>query len=457
MSTSAKSRAQPFELDNLVPALVRALFRTIWWLLRHPASLGGLLGAGALYEFHGWPAVVAGAVVVVLASVLLKLLAPAVFGRWILVPWTRARARRRYRRRWPAVVRMCGLTVGFDGVPVLPKLQRVGIGTATHNLVIRLVVGQHPGVWQSACPQLAAAFGARLARVYVVRPGFIRLELLGDDGLGAVVPAMPVPQVVDLESVAIGRREDGQLWRLPLLGWHVFLGGVTNSGKSSVIWSLLSGLAPAVRDGLVSVWAVDPKGGMEFGFGAPMFARFGRGSTEAIVGVLEDAVRVMDERCARLAGVARKHVPTLEEPLVLVLIDEVSTLTAYEPDVKLRNRAIAAISALLARGRAAAVVVVAAAQDPRKEVIGFRSLFPVRVALRLDTATQVDMVLGEGMHGLGATAEDIPAETPGVGFVVVEGQREPVRVRAGYIDDESVHRLVATYPAPAVTAEGEAA
>lgn len=103
------------------------------------------------------------------------------------------------------------------------------------------------------------------------------------------------------------------------------------------------------------------------------------------------------------------------------------------------------------------MVVVAAAQDPRKEVIGFRSLFPVRVALRLDTAAQVEMVLGEGMHALGASAEDIPAETPGVGFVVVEGQREPVRVRAGYITDDAIHDLVATYPAPVVNVSGEAA
>lgn len=235
---------------------------------------------------------------------------------------------------------------------MLPRLQRTEISRTTHRLTVRVVVGQHAGVWQSACPQLATAFGARLARVYVVQPGIIRLDLIQDDGLTAVVPAIPIPQIAELGSVAIGRREDGQLWRLPLLGWHVFLGGVTNSGKSSVIWSLLSGIAPAVRDGLVSVWAVDPKGGMEFGFGAPMFARFGRDSTDAMVQLLEDAVRVMDERCRRLAGVVRKHTPTVDEPLVLVLIDEVSTLTAYESDVKLRNRATAAISALLARGRA---------------------------------------------------------------------------------------------------------
>ena len=108
----------------------------------------------------------------------------------------------------------------------------------------------------------------------------------------------------------------------------------------------------------------------------------------------------------------------------------------------------AAISALLARGRAAAVVVLAAAQDPRKEVVSFRSLFPTKIALRLDTPSQVDMVLGDGMHQMGALADRIPAGRPGVGYVTVEGIREPVRVRAAYVTDEQIHAQTLDYPAP---------
>ena len=138
----------------------------------------------------------------------------------------------------------------------------------------------------------------------------------------------------------------------------------------------------------------------------------------------------------------------MDEPLVLVIVDELSTLTAYEPDTKLRNRATAAISALLARGRAAAVVVLAAAQDPRKEVVSFRSLFPTKIALRLDTPSQVDMVLGDGMHSMGALADRIPAGRPGVGYVTVEGIREPVRVRAAYVTDERNPRPDHRLPRP---------
>jgi DNA segregation ATPase FtsK/SpoIIIE, S-DNA-T family len=35
-------------------------------------------------------------------------------------------------------------------------------------------------------------------------------------------------------------------------------------------------------------------------------------------------------------------------------------------------------------------------QDPRKDVISLRHLFPTRIALRLDESDQVHLVLGDG-------------------------------------------------------------
>ena len=61
--------------------------------------------------------------------------------------------------------------------------------------------------------------------------------------------------------------------------------------------------------------------------------------------------------------------------------------------------------------------MVAALQDPRKEVIPIRNLFPDRIAMRLDEPEQVDMVLGDGACDRGATANPIsndPATGVGV-------------------------------------------
>lgn len=127
--------------------------------------------------------------------------------------------------------------------------------------------------------------------------------------------------------------------------------------------------------------------------------------------LLEDAVDLMDDRCTRLAGRFRLQQPSTTEPLLVVLVDELASLTAHEQDRKLRDRATAALSKLLTKGRAAGVAVVPAAQDPRKQIVSFRSLFPTKVALRLDSGVQVDMVLGEGMHGMGARCDRISTST----------------------------------------------
>ena len=269
-----------------------------------------------------------------------------------------------------------------------------------------------------------------------------------DDPLATTVAALPVPDPADLFAVPVGRREDGSPWLLRLLGTHVLVVGVTGAGKGSVVWSLLRGIASAIRGGVVAVWAIDPKGGMELGFGRGMFARFATDPAD-IVALLEQAVAEMRDRAARLAGKVRLHTPTNREPLVLVLVDEIASLTAYLADRDLKRRAEAALSLLLSQGRAVGVSVVGAVQDPRKEVLNLRNLFPTRVALRLDESTQVDMVLGDGAYERGAACDLIPEATPGVGYVRLDGQREPVRVRAAYVTDTDIQSMAGTYRAGA--------
>jgi S-DNA-T family DNA segregation ATPase FtsK/SpoIIIE len=70
---------------------------------------------------------------------------------------------------------------------------------------------------------------------------------------------------VDLARVPIGRTEIGRVWVLRLLDRHVLVAGVSDAGKSSVMWAVLRALAPWIRCGLVQVFGIDPKGGMELG------------------------------------------------------------------------------------------------------------------------------------------------------------------------------------------------
>ena len=250
-----------------------------------------------------------------------------------------------------------------------------------------------------------------------------------------------------MAALPVGVREDGTPWLLRLVGTHLLVAGVTGAGKGSVVWSILRALAPAIRSGWVQVWAVDGKAGMELAPGKPLFTNLAT-TVEDGVDLLEQAVVVMTDRAARLAGQARTHTPSVEEPLLVVLVDEVALLTAYLPDRKLRDRAERALATLATQGRAPGVVLVAALQDPRKEVLGLRNLFPTKVGMRLDEKTQVDMVLGDGARDAGAACHKIPETLPGVAYVKLDGLREPVRVRASYLTDADITQLAATYRAP---------
>jgi S-DNA-T family DNA segregation ATPase FtsK/SpoIIIE len=143
----------------------------------------------------------------------------------------------------------------------------------------------------------------------------------------------------------------------------------------------------------------------------------------------------------------RKHTRTPVEPQIVVIVDELAFLTAYMPDRDLRKRITNALAVLLSKGRAVGFTVVAALQDPRKEVAPIRDLFPVRVALRLTEAEQSRIVLGPGAHDRGAHCERIPVTSPGVGYVLMDGLPAPVRVRASWVSDDDIAVMATQYPA----------
>src|SRR5581483_7240093 len=118
-------------------------------------------------------------------------------------------------------------------------------------------------------------------------------------------------------TIPVGFDEIGQPWSLRLLGRHILIAGATGSGKGGVVWSLLTSIAPSIHEGRVQVWVVDPKGGMEFGAGWGLYARFAYDAGESTLGLLRDAAALMNKRANRLRGVARQHTPTVEEPLVV--------------------------------------------------------------------------------------------------------------------------------------------
>jgi S-DNA-T family DNA segregation ATPase FtsK/SpoIIIE len=370
---------------------------------------------------------------------------PDGFTRWISTPARSAHRASVYRRKWPAVMTIADLAPFYRGRIILPVLVKVTSTRYVDRVAVRLVSGQSAADFAARADNLAHGFRAILCRVRTARSGAVVLEFVRRDALAAIIPAQTIPDRVDLKALPVGRREDGLPWLVKLHGTHLLIAGATGAGKASLLWALIRAMLPAMRQGLVRVLAADPKL-MELAYGRVIFDTYGAYAADpaSIVAMLEAAVADMLARAAMFAGHQRDHTPTIEYPFTVVLVDEVAFLTAYQPDRKLRERVMNALATLTTQGRAVGYSVVAALQDPRKDVLTIRNLFPDRIAMRLDEPEQVDMVLGDGARDRGAACELIstdPATGAGVAFVRLEADPDPVRVRAGWVSDADIRAM----------------
>lgn len=439
--------------------LVSALLRLPVALLRRPALLGVLAVAG--YAAHVWTTVAAWPVLVAAGTALAGLVGwrcwrPDSFARRIV--WRVRGCWRRftvYRSAWYPAMATTKLTTKIGDATFVPELVSVR-STGTVDLVtIALLPGQVLSDFAEVGDRLAGTFGATDCRVrsHQRNRRLLVLWFLVNDPLTEILrPVPPGAGDPDLKALTVALREDGLWYRLRLLGTHLLIAGATGAGKSSLLWAILGALGPGIRSGLVQVWALDPKGGMELAAGRKLFARFCYGGDDTaatwaveFANMLEQAVATMRARQSRLRGFSRLHKPTTDEPFLLIIVDELASLTGYVGDRDTKRRIHDALSVLLTQGRAAGVTVVGAVSDPRKEVLPLRDLFPTRIALRVTEPDQVRFALGDGARLRGARCDEIPESLPGVGFVTVDGIAEPVRARFAHLTDSDIRVLADVY------------
>jgi S-DNA-T family DNA segregation ATPase FtsK/SpoIIIE len=425
--------------------LVKLIVRLLRLVFRHPVAASVLAVLAFLWLNLGWPGVAAIAGCAVLMLVIWRCYWPSAFARWAATPARSAWRAWCYRRRWHAVMSIADLAPWYRGRIVVPVLARVTATRYVDRVHVRLVSGQSPADFADRADNLAHGFHAILCRVRSARSGAVVLEFVRRDALAAIIPAQPIPDHPNLTALPVGRREDGLPWLIRLHGTHLLIAGATGAGKASLLWGLIRAMLPLMRSGLVRVLAADPKL-MELAYGRVIFDTYGAYAADpaAIANMLDQAVADMQHRAATFAGYQRDHTPTREHPFTVIVVDEVAFLTAYQYDKNLRARIMAALATLTTQGRAVGYSVVAALQDPRKDVLTIRNLFPDRIAMRLDEPEQVDMVLGDGARDRGAACELIsadPATGAGVAFVRVEADPDPVRVRAGWVTDADIRAM----------------
>lgn len=447
-------------------------FKLAWWLVSKPAglaSLAGFVATGLLIGFANAWALVQWIV----------LLVPLAMGGWWLIrrdsfrehaAWrlkAHWRYRRVYRRKWKEVMENGGfkkaIPLARDRMPRIVKFR------CTPTVDRLLIEPNNCDIedFRDTAPHIGRAFNARRCTVRRDRRhDRLWLEFLVTDCLSEIIPPLVPAKIPDLSAVPCGRREDGSDWTIKLTGTHTFMGGQTRAGKSSVLGALLLALGPAIRDGLVEVWAWDPKGGMEldkyWAEGKGLFARYQDDTMEGMVQQLRDLEAFMEARSRRLKDLGiDKHVPSAGDPFVLAIIDEaadmVTTREMGGEDGKqsLKAEVISLSERILRKGTANSIHLLFASQEPRKEKFPQRDLFPDGIALSLKRKVEVDMVLGPDASATGADCVglELPRDA-GRGFEIRDGS--PHEFRASLIDREMVREMCELYaPRKAESLEDE--
>jgi DNA segregation ATPase FtsK/SpoIIIE, S-DNA-T family len=328
---------------------------------------------------------------------------------------------------------------------VHPRLMDVTTAGNTLTLLVRARRGQTVDDLEKAAAPLAASASAVSWRSKPLTPSVLEVAMVMREELDTPAFARE-PLEVEVDTVRMGRRQDGTDWRLQLRGRHTLVVGCSGSGKGSMLWNVCGGLAPAVKADLVRIWGVDLKKGVEIGMGRDLFHATADDMLTAIM-CLARLLDVVDERGRRMAGITRLHEPAPGDPLHVLVIDELAALIGYsDPDLK--REATRLLSIILTQGRALGVVVLGCVQDPRKETVTMRTLFTQTVALRLLNGDETRMVLGDGMAAL-APAHRIPPTVPGTAWVI-EDDGTVDRVRADYWPDPLIRTVAAAHRAPIV-------
>lgn len=267
-------------------------------------------------------------------------------------------------------------------------------------------------------------------------PGWARVEAVWGDRLNRTIT------LADLEALSqpAGRIVYGTtVDKRPASidpGKSVLIGGVTRSGKSTAVWCLLAGLR---RAGIPTrLYVSDAKGGIEL---RQLGQHLGRdtgtirvaayATTPAAADKLIDAVAsAMDARLADMGSRgARKHAPTPDEPLCVLIIDELLPLQA-----QLAKGTASNLGRLLYMGAAAGYVTWAGTQDATVEALGrARDLIPQRIAFAVRNRAMAEVILGTDAVADGARAWKI--RTAGVGYSETDGEWGFRRFRTAYVSD----------------------
>jgi hypothetical protein len=391
-----------------------ALAAAVYWLLS--SALGTLLAGTA---------VLMALVALVATPPVRRLLWRGLRGAWV-------------RRSWARATVDVGLA---DGPLRVPRVLRVTRIPAGEFLRVRVLRGQSVAALAAHADELGACLRLRELRVEVdpadaaiARVTMVRRDPFAETGPLAW-PALEAQALSLWEPVPVGVDEHGEPVAIRLVERNVLVGGEPGAGKS-VALSLL--VAAGALDPHARVWLLDGKL-VELACWAPIAERVVGPDGEQALELLRELQREMDARYRELLARGLRKVRREDElPLHLVVIDELAFYLTL-PDRKQRQEFAELVRDLVARGRAAGVIVLAATQKPGADVVptALRDLFGFRLALRCNTPQASDTILGQGWASSGFDSSTIAGGERGVGFLLAEEDR-PERIKTFHLSDDEI-------------------
>lgn len=221
------------------------------------------------------------------------------------------------------------------------------------------------------------------------------------------------------------------------LAAHRLRVAMTRWGKSNAIRAMVYAQRHNISDGLLELWGIDGKGGVEQSFLQHVFARVAYGDTDANPNaydpaefdqLLKDAVDVLKRRQRGMRGFVTEHVSTPSEPWLLIVIDEILVLTSKAVDPLIRNSIAASIMLIQQQGIACGVSLDASTQLAQKEKLDFRDGFTEFEVGKVERGA-VDMIFGTGWWERGARADEIAKDLKGVFYKKTDTTMVPEQIR----------------------------
>jgi S-DNA-T family DNA segregation ATPase FtsK/SpoIIIE len=250
---------------------------------------------------------------------------------------------------------------------------------------------------------------------------------------------VPVAPLSIWDPVFLGVDEDGLTVLIELVYRNILIAGEPGGGKSVLLNNIVAHAALCVD---VLLWLLDGKQ-VELGPWAPIADVFVGNDPAHANCALAELQTEMDRRYDRLIVHGRRKITRADAyPVILLVIDEIAYFSATVGDKK-SQETFTMLRDLVARGRAAGIIVVAATQRPSADIIptSLRDIFGYRGAFRCTTDVSSDIILGFGWAKEGYSAKKIAPEDRGVGMLLAEGGI-PRRFKTAYLSDADITALV---------------